>query len=207
MSLEWQALVGWPLTSLAVTRFTCGALRLCPSAIWFSLEAERTLGGGLAAPPCSQTELRLLDRCAGAALSGALEWLRPGGPARCSGSAALADATALALADATVAAASSDGRNGRRPVSSRCLTSCNCCIALTLATVPPHPPGNRLQLLNSVGWPNSDTKQACSVILDDASPRWEEQARGVQWRYARPKSYRRTARGSRTEGVFVLCVL
>ena len=159
---------------------------MCPSAIWFSLEAERTLGGGLAAPPCSQTELRLLDRCAGAALSGALEWLRPGGPARCSGSAALADATALALADATVAAASSDGRNGRRPVSSRCLTSCNCCIALTLATVPPHPPGNRLQLLNSVGWPNSDTKQACSVILDDASPRWEEPAREVQWRFARP---------------------
>ena len=75
-----------------------------------SLEAERTLGGGLAAPPCSQSELRLLALC------GALEWLRPGGSALCSGSAfalaaaALADATALALADATVAAASSDGR-------------------------------------------------------------------------------------------------
>ena len=82
----------------------------------FSLEAERTLGGGLAAPPCSQSELRLLDCCAGVALCGALEWLRPGGSALCSGSAfalaaaALADATALALADATVAAASSDGR-------------------------------------------------------------------------------------------------
>lgn len=78
-----------------------------------SLEAERTLGGGLAAPPCSQSELRLLGCCA---LCGALEWLRPGGSALCSGSAfalaaaALADATALALADATVAAASSDGR-------------------------------------------------------------------------------------------------
>ena len=171
----------------------------------FSLEAERTLEGGLAAPPCSQSELRLLGCCAGVALCGALEWLRPGGSALCSGSAfalaaaALADATALALADATVAAASSDGRKGRRPVSLRCLTCCcNACIALTLETVPPHPPGNRLQLPNSVGWPTSDTKQACSAILDDASPRWEEQARSVQWRYARPNSYRRTARGSRT---------
>ena len=81
-----------------------------------SLEAERTLDDGLAAPPCSQSELRLFGCCAGVALCGALEWLRPGGSALCSGSAfalaaaALADATALALADATVAAASSDGR-------------------------------------------------------------------------------------------------
>ena len=67
-------------------------------------------------------------------------------------------------------------------------------MALTLATVPPHPPGNRLQLPNSVGWPASDTKHAGnSAILDDASPHWEEQARAVQWRYARPNSYRRTA--------------
>ena len=97
-----------------------------------SLEAERTLDDGLAAPPCSQSELRLLDCCAGVALCGALEWLRPGGSALCSGSAfalataalADADATALALADATVAAASSDGRKGRRLVSLRCLTCC-----------------------------------------------------------------------------------